>query len=95
MAVERLSGLQRRLLEVIYDIEARNQWLMSPSHLELREAMGGNKGTFSVSLRNLEVKGLVQVYRTSGGKAESVWLTPEGKNMASKFNEVLIKEDSI
>ena len=34
MAVERLSGLQRRLLQVIYDIEVRNQWLMSPSHLE-------------------------------------------------------------
>ena len=92
MAVERLSGLQRHLLQVIYDIEARNQWLMSPSHLELRQAMGGNKGNFSVSLRNLEAKGLVQVYRTSGGKAESAWLTPEGKKLSSQLNEVLIKE---
>ena len=92
MAAKRLSGLQRRLLQVIYDIEAGHQWGLSASHLELRQALGGNKGNFSVSLRNLEAKGLIQVYRTSGGLAESVWLTPEGKNMASQFHNVLIKE---
>ena len=95
MATERLSGLQRRLLKTIYDIEAQNQWRMSPSHTELREALGGNKGNFSVSLRNLETKGLVQVYRTSGGKAESVWLTPEGKNRVAQLHEVLIKEELV
>jgi DNA-binding MarR family transcriptional regulator len=95
MATERLSGLQRRLLQTIYDIEAQNQWHMSASHAQLRQTLGGNKGNFSVSLHNLEAKGLVQVYRTSGGKAESAWLTPEGKNRAAQLCEVLIKEEPI
>ena len=95
MATERLSGLQRRLLQTIYDIEAQGQGLVSISHTQLRQVLGGNKGNFSVSLRNLEAKGLVQVYRTSGGKAESVWLTPEGENRVAQLHEVLIKEEPI
>jgi DNA-binding MarR family transcriptional regulator len=92
MATERLSGLQRRLLQVIYEAEACSKWSVSPSHVEISQAMGGNKGNVSVSLRNLEAKGLVRVYRTRGGKADSVWLTREGKNRAAKLSEVLIKD---
>ena len=85
MAAPRLSGLQRRLLRYVYDAEARSRWSVSPSHLELVRALGGNKGNVSTSLRNLEAKGLVVVHRTRGGQAECVRLTPEGKNRASFF----------
>lgn len=94
MAAERLSGLQRRMLQWVYEVEARSGWHMSPSYFDLRQALGGNKGNMSVSLRNLEAKGLIQVYRTRGGQASSLWLTKEGKNRVSKLNKVLIKDES-
>ena len=93
MAAERLSGLQRRMLQWVYEVEASSGWHMSPSYFDLRRALGGNKGNMSVSLRNLEAKGLIQVYRTSGGQASSVWLTKEGKNRASQLKKVLIKDE--
>jgi DNA-binding MarR family transcriptional regulator len=93
MAAERLSRLQRRMLQWVYEVEASSGWHMSPSYFDLRRALGGNKGNMSVSLHNLEAKGLIQVYRTSGGQASSVWLTKEGKNRVSKLKKVLIKND--
>ena len=94
MAAERLSGLQRRMLQWVYEVEASSGWPISPSYFDLRRALGGNKGKISVRLRNLEAKGLIQVYRTSGGQASSVWLTKEGKNRVSKLKKVLIKDES-
>lgn len=85
MTTTRLSRLQRRILRYVYEAEARSEWSVSPSHYDLVRALGSNKGTISISLRNLESKGLVHVNRTQGGKAESVWLTPEGKKRASYF----------
>lgn len=80
MAAERLSGLQRRMLEWLYEAEASSGWRLSASYFDLRRGLGGNKGNLSVSVRNLEAKGLIQSYRTSGGQVSSVWLTKEGKN---------------
>ncbi len=94
MTTTRLSQLQRRILQTIYESEASRQWTTSPSHYEVRQAVGGNKGNFSVSIRNLEAKGLITVYRSRGGQADSVWLTKEGKKRASNLTEVLIKEGS-
>jgi DNA-binding MarR family transcriptional regulator len=85
MAAERLSRLQRRILRYVYTVEVRSRGIMAASHLELVRALGGNKGNISLSVRNLEAKGLVTVYRTSGGKAEAISLTREGKNRASFF----------
>lgn len=95
MTATRLSRLQRRILQALYEAEASRQWTTSPSHFELRQAVGGNKGNFSVSLRNLESKGLITVYRSRGGQADSVWLTKEGKKRASNLVEVLIKDQII
>ena len=92
MAVQRLSQLQRRMLQWVYDVEASRNWLYRPGYGELRQALGGNKGNMSVSLRNLEAKGLINVYRTSGGQAATVWLTEAGKNRVSTLRKVLIKE---
>ena len=83
MAAERLSRLQRRILRYVYEVEARSRGIVSASHVELTRALGGNKGNVSLSVRNLEAKGLVAVSRTRGGKAEAVALTREGKNRAS------------
>jgi DNA-binding MarR family transcriptional regulator len=94
MAAKRLSGLQRRVLEWVYEAEARSGWHISPGYFELRQALGGNKGNMSVSLRNLEAKGLITVYRTRGGQAASLWLTKEGKNRVENLKKVLIKNES-
>ena len=94
MAAKRLSGLQRRMLAWIYEAEARSGWHISPSYFDLRRALGGNKGNMSVSVRNLEAKGLIKVYRTSGGQSSSVWLTKEGKNQVENLKKVLIKDKS-
>jgi DNA-binding MarR family transcriptional regulator len=68
------------MLQWVYEAEAASGWRYRPGYDDLRRALGGNKGNMSVSLRNLEAKGLVNVYRTSGGQASSVWLTEAGKN---------------
>ena len=85
MAAERLSRLQRRILQYVDVVEARSRGIIAASHVELVQAVGGNKGNVSISLRNLEAKGLVVVSRTRGGKAEAVALTREGKNRMSLF----------
>jgi DNA-binding MarR family transcriptional regulator len=85
MAAERLSRLQRRILQYVYTVEARSRGIIAASHVELMQAVGGNKGNVSISLRNLEGKGLIVVSRTRGGKAEAVALTREGKNRMSLF----------
>lgn len=92
MAAERLSRLQRRMLQWVYEVEARSGGLYRPGYDELRRALGGNKGNMSVSLRNLEAKGLIHVYRTSGGQASAVWLTEAGQNRVGKLNKVLIND---
>lgn len=93
MAAERLSRLQRRMLEWVYEAEASSGWHTSPSYFELRRALGGNKGNMSVSVRNLEAKGLIKIYRTRGGQASSVWLTKNGKNRVENLKKVLIKDE--
>jgi DNA-binding MarR family transcriptional regulator len=85
MAAERLSRLQRRILQYVYTVEARSRGIIAASHVELMQAVGGNKGNVSISLRNLEGKGLIVVSRTRGGKAEAVTLTREGKNRMALF----------
>lgn len=84
MTTTRLSRLQRRMLRYVYEAEARSRWSVSASYADLVRVLGGNKGNISISLRNLEAKGLVHVYRTRGGKAEAVRLTQEGKKQASQ-----------
>ena len=92
MAAQRLSGPQRRMLQWVYGAESSSTWRYRPGYDELRRALGGNKGNMSMSLRNLETKGLLKVYRTSGGQASTLWLTEKGKNRACKLNKVMIKD---
>jgi DNA-binding MarR family transcriptional regulator len=56
---------------------------MAASHLDLVHALvawGVDKGNVSTSLKGLEVKGLVTITRTPGGRAEAVDLTAEGRH---------------
>jgi type II secretory pathway component PulM len=49
MAAERLSRLQRRILAHVYTVEARSRGMLAASHVELVQAVGGNKGNVSIS----------------------------------------------
>jgi hypothetical protein len=75
------------MLEWIYAAEARSGWRLSTSYFALRRGLGGNNGNMSVSVRNLEAKGLMKIYRTSGGQVSSVWLTKAGKNRVENLKK--------
>jgi hypothetical protein len=51
---------------------------IAAEHQALVQAVGGDKGNVSTSLKGLERKGLIRIHRTSGGHAEAVDLTAEG-----------------
>jgi DNA-binding MarR family transcriptional regulator len=80
MASACLSGLQRRILAWLAQEAQRTRGTMAADHRDLARALGHDKSNLSHSLRNLAAKGLVRIVRTSGGKAEAVELTPEGRN---------------
>jgi DNA-binding MarR family transcriptional regulator len=79
MAHERLSRLQRRILTWLWAEDQRTRGTMAASHQDLVHAVGGDKGNVSTSLKGLERKGLIRIHRTSGGHAEAVDLTAEGR----------------
>ena len=60
----------------------RTKGVIASSHQELVRALQGDKGNLSHSLRTLEVRGWIVMGRSSGGKAESLRLTPEGQKWA-------------
>src|SRR5262249_8838846 len=82
MAGVRLSRLQRRILRWLVADEQRTRGMISSSHPELVAALPSAKGNISHSLRRLETQGLVVMIRTPGGKTESVYLTPTGRQKA-------------
>jgi DNA-binding MarR family transcriptional regulator len=72
--------LQRRILAWLDMEEQRTRGTMAASHQDLVRALAYDKGNVSASVRNLEMKGLVWISRTPGGKAEAMDLTAEGRN---------------
>ena len=85
MTAVRLSQLQRRILCWLAADHQRTQGRSTRSHQELVHALQRDKGNISHSLRTLEVQGWIVIGRSSGGKAESLRLTPEGQQGASQF----------
>jgi len=63
----------------------RTRGMIRSSHHELVRALPGDKGNISHSLQTLETRGLMVISRSPGGRAESVWLTPEGQKWASQL----------
>ena len=85
MPPARLSPLQKRLLRWLVADHQRTQGIITSSHEELVRALQRDKGHVSQSRRTLAVRGWIVIGRSSGGKAASLRLTPEGQKWASQF----------
>ena len=85
MTTARLSQLHKRILGWLAADHQRTQGRITSSHPELVRALQRDKGNISQSLRTLEERGWMVIGRSSGGKAESLRLTPEGQKWASQF----------
>ena len=83
MAAQRLSRRQKRVLQWLAADHQRTRGMLTSSPQELVRAVPGDKGNSSPSLQTLEARGLIVIGRSPGGKAESLWLTPEGQKWAS------------
>jgi predicted MarR family transcription regulator len=85
MAVARLSRRQKWLLGWVRRDHQRTQGRTSSSHDDLVRASSGDTGNISHSLRTLEVRGLLVIGRSPGGKAEYVFLTAAGHHQAAQL----------
>jgi DNA-binding MarR family transcriptional regulator len=85
MVPARLSHLQRCILAWLAAEEQRTRGTVSASYEDLVHALAHDKGNLSHSLQNLEAKGVVTVTRTTGGKAEAIDFTPEGRQRAAQL----------
>ena len=83
MATQHLSQLQKQILRWLWADDQRTHGGTSSSHHELLQALPGDKSNISRSLRTLEERGWIVIGRTAGGKAESLYLTPEGLKKAA------------
>lgn len=83
MAARRLSQLQKRIMRWLAVDYQRTQGQTTSSHLELVLALQGDKSNISHSLRTLAARGLITIHCSPGGKAESLFLTPEGSQVAA------------
>jgi|SRR5882724_7094968 len=85
MGPAHLSHIQRRILAWLAAEEQRTRSTMNASHEDLVHALAHDKGNLSHSLANLKAKGLIHITRTTGGKAEAVDLTPEGRQRVAQL----------
>jgi hypothetical protein len=85
MAARRLSRRQKRILQWLVADHQRTRGMITSSHQDLVRAWPGDKGHSSQSLQTLEAQGLIGIGRSPGGKAASLWLTPEGQKWASQL----------
>jgi DNA-binding MarR family transcriptional regulator len=85
MAAQRVSRLQKQMLRWLLADHHRTRGVIASSHEELVQALGGDKGNISHSLRPLEARGWSGLGRTPGGRAESLYLTPAGLEKASEI----------
>ena len=85
MAARRLSRRHNRILPWLSAAHQRTRGLLTSSQPDLGRALPGDKGNISHSLPTLEARGLLVIGRSPGGKAEALWLTPEGQQWASQL----------
>jgi DNA-binding MarR family transcriptional regulator len=83
MAARRLSRRQKHILPWLAADHQRTHGMIRNSHQDLGRALPGDQGNISHSLQTLAARGLIALGRSLGGKAESLWLTPEGQKWAS------------
>ena len=82
MATQRLSQLQKQILRWLWADEQRTHGGTSSRHHELLQALPSDKSNGSRSLRTLEAREWIVIERTAGGKAQALYLTPEGLKKA-------------
>ena len=87
MAAQRLSRRQKHILHWLAADHQRTRGMITSSHQDLVRALPGDKGNMSHSLQTLEARGLMVIGRSPGGKAASLWLTPEGQKWAVQLTE--------
>jgi DNA-binding MarR family transcriptional regulator len=85
MAAQRLSRRQKHILHWLAADHQRTRGMITSRHQDLVRALPGDKGNMSHNLQTLEARGLTVIGRSPGGKAESLWLTPEGQKWASQL----------
>jgi DNA-binding MarR family transcriptional regulator len=85
MAARRLSRRHKWILQWFVADHQRPRGMITSSHQDLVRVLPGDKGNISHSLQTLEAQGLIVIGRSPGGKAESLWLTPEGQKWASQL----------
>jgi DNA-binding MarR family transcriptional regulator len=89
MATHRLSRLHKHILRWLVADQQRTKGMIASSHADLVKALPAAKGNISRSLRTLEEQGWIVIDRTRGGKAESLHLTPIGRQRASESTRKL------
>ena len=85
MATQRVSRLQRYILQWLLADHHRTRGVIASSHAELVKALKGDKGNISHSRRTLEARGWIALERTRGGWAEALYLTSVGLEKASEI----------
>jgi DNA-binding MarR family transcriptional regulator len=83
MAARRLSRRQKQILHWLAVDHQRTRGIIRSSHQDLVRALPGDQGNISHSLQTIEARGLIVIGCSPGGKAESLWLTPEGQKWPS------------
>ena len=89
MAMQRLSRLQKRILEWLAADAQRTKGVIISGHEDLVKALPGDKGNISRSLHTLEARGWIVIGRSPGGKAQHLTLTPAGRQRASEMRKKL------
>jgi DNA-binding MarR family transcriptional regulator len=80
-----LARRHKQILHWLAVDHQRTRGMIRSRHQDLVRALPGDKGNRSHSLQTLEARGLIVIGRSPGGKAESLWLTPEGQKWASQL----------
>jgi len=81
----RVSRLQNSILLELLSDDRRPQGGLSSRHPALVPALGKDNGTICHRPRRLEARGLMEIGRSPGGKADYVVLTSRGRKWAVKF----------
>jgi hypothetical protein len=87
MAARRLSRRHKQILHWLAVDHQRTRGMIRSSHQDLVRALPGDQGNISHSLQTLAARGLISIGRSPGGKAEALWLPPEGQKWAAHLAE--------
>ncbi len=83
--VSNFPGAAKHILHWLAADHQRTRGMITSSHQDLVRALPGDKGNMRHSLQTLEARSLIVIGRSPGGKAESLWLTPEGQKWAAQL----------